>query len=156
MSELSDIESVRTKYGIELMTPAKCVGQLRESLVRPELVPVAQSTVHARFFNLSLGPTMTHGASNARKFARLHIEQHLVIGTPMQSLRRPLNASARRDFPMPKWWSMARSALAGTPIVHSATPLDAEWCGTRSAAWSIALADRCRAACPSIVRARYP
>ena len=38
----------------------------------------------------------------------------------------------------------ARSALVSTPIVHSATPLDAGWCGTGGAAWSIALAQMLR------------
>src|SRR5258706_11313804 len=41
-----------------------------------------------------------------------------------------LNAPAQRDFDMPKWWSMARSALVSTLIVHSATLLDARWHGT--------------------------
>ena len=77
----------------------------------------------------------------------LHIVQHLVIGTSIQSLRQRPIANVRccaecfrpRDFSMPKWWSMAGSALASTPILYSDTPLDAGWCGTGGAAWSIAL-----------------
>ena len=52
-----------------------------------------------------------------------------------------LNASAQRDFGLLKWWSIAGTTLASTPIVHSDTPLDTEWCGTGDAASSIALAD---------------
>ena len=32
---------------------------------------VAYRTVHVHFFNFSLGPTMTHGATNAHQFAKL-------------------------------------------------------------------------------------
>ena len=69
---------------------------------------------------------------------QLHIVQHLVIGTSIQSPRRRPIANVRccaecfrpRDFSMPKWWSIACSALASTLIVHSDAPLDAGWCGT--------------------------
>ena len=51
-----------------------------------------------------------------------------------------LNASSQRDFGMPK----CGAGALGTgehPNFHSDTPLDAGWCGTGGAAWSIALAD---------------
>jgi len=107
-------------------------------------------TVYARFFNFSLGPMMAHGAPNARQYANPsshHTTSRNGYVHPEPSSASycectlVLNASAQRDFGMPKWWSMARSALVSTPIVYSAIQLDALWCGTGGAAWSVALPD---------------
>ena len=83
---------------------------------------------------------------------RLYIVQHLVTGTPIQSLRRRsftnVRCCAERLYPTgfqhAQMVGHARSALVSTPIVHSVTPLDAGWCGTGGAAWSIALAQMLR------------
>ncbi len=104
-------------------------------------------TVHARFFNFSLGPMMAHGAPNARQPSSHHTTSCNGYIHPEPSSASycectlVLNASAQRDSGMPKWWSMARSALVSTPIVYSAIQLDARWCGTGGAAWSVALPD---------------
>ena len=104
------------------------------------LMLVAQSTVHPCFFQFidrSDDGTRRTERTQVRKI-QLHIVRHLVIGTPIQILRRRPIANVRccaerfhpKGFRHAQWWSIARSALASTPIVHSATPLDPWCCGT--------------------------
>ena len=66
----------------------------------PRRCLIAQLTVHARFYNFSLGPMMAHGAPDARKI-HLHIVQHIVICMSIQSIRRRPIANAVCPMPHP-------------------------------------------------------
>src|SRR6267154_169789 len=76
--------------------------------------------------------------------------QNFVTGTSIQSLRRrPItNVHCCTEHFCPKGILAcpmvehgAHGTLVSTPTVHSATPLDAGWCGTGGSACSIMLAD---------------
>ena len=126
---------------------------------------VAQPTVHARFFNSSLGPTMAHGAPNARKFARSSFTSYknLVIGTSIRSLRRLPIANVRccaecfrpKGFRLAQWWSMGALGTSEHPNCSFGYTIRRRLVRD----WGCSLvhcARRCRAACPSMIRARCP
>ena len=82
------------------------------------LIPVAQPTPPVHFVNLSWRAKHTHVCK-----ACLHILQHLVSGTSIQSLHQPLRC-AKSFHPTRPNESMVRTTLVRTPIIHSATLLD--------------------------------
>src|SRR5258706_9856049 len=127
---------------------------------------VARPTVHARFFNFSLGPT-TARRTHASSQILLRIIQHLVTGTSIQSPRqRPIanvRCCAERLRPKGFWHAqMEEHGALGTGeysnclFGYTVRPTVVRDLGCSLGCSLVRRARRCRASCQSIIRARCP